>query len=788
MEGHAVGGPARGRGGRLAAEAGEHGRLLGRVATGKAAAGGRGHVTCGGTGGSRPHRGCAPATPADRRGVGRGGAAAGVSRPAPSRPGPSACLRCLAWPGALTGHRSSGGPSHHLGPPPTPRRPCSPPATPASTLAAAVATMHAAPPQPPAADASSGTPAAPHPAPDAAPSAHASGPRLVPAPPLVRRDTLVPPSHPRPWQRPASVVDGLLPFQAESSASAAARCTPSPPPPREWRRVLDNRRLDAAAAAPRARSSSRSPSRSPSPSRSHSTSPPPSASSAFASAHSMSDGDDDSTFGQRKDKPKAASAHTNPGVPARTTFATLPYEILLQILRHVQNGSPEHLNRCLVVNRRWCSAALELIWYKPTFHTPRAFDRMVTVLAQASGARLPSHLESALAALQIEDQSSLESPSSAAATTGGMALEPAPARLDALSDQAAPEEESVLPMVTSGTSNPFPPTHSLDLVSSSSSSSITSASVSTTSLSAHGGEPMRPQVMFPYTEYVRRINCSPIGKDLVGARADVFATLASCTQLERLTLAGAKSLPDTVLRAVLPQCTTLVAIDLTDVAELTDETLAALAQACPRLQGINVTNCTRTSSKGIVPLALSCPLLRRVKLGNCVLVDDHAVVMLARNCRHLLEIDLTGCTEITDAGVAALWRHTHVLRELKLTGCGQLTASGFPAHNAGLIRRTNILSNGIVLDNERGDDGLPASQQLLDDDDVSYEGAVFSDPSALYPPAVPSRPSATMPASSLAQASELALGPLGPLAHAPRPPRIFEQLRILDLGQLLSTD
>ena len=202
-----------------------------------------------------------------------------------------------------------------------------------------------------------------------------------------------------------------------------------------------------------------------------------------------------------------------------------------------------------------------------------------------------------------------------------------------------------------------------------------------------------PNQTFEYAPFIRRLNFSMLGEELDNA---TFSRMASCVRLERLTLAGCRKLSDATLCKVLSQTKQLVAIDLTDVAELSDNTIVTLAEGCSRLQGINLTGCENISSASVAQLAKNCKLLRRVKLCGCKEIEDEAVISLAENCPLLLEVDLTGCVKVTDASVSKLWTLSTHLREFRLAQCSLLTDAAFPSPLSGNIRKSTVLSNGIV--------------------------------------------------------------------------------------------
>ncbi|PWZ03354.1 RNI-like protein, partial [Testicularia cyperi] len=186
----------------------------------------------------------------------------------------------------------------------------------------------------------------------------------------------------------------------------------------------------------------------------------------------------------------------------------------------------------------------------------------------------------------------------------------------------------------------------------------------------------KPDQLFPYASFVRRLNFSVLANQL---EDQLFLMMAACTRLERLTLAGCSHISDSTLVKVFQETKQLVAIDLTDLGNLTDETLLTLAANGPRIQGINLSGCKKITSKGVVELAKSCRLLRRVKLCGCENIDDEALIALTQHCPALLEVDLINCPKVSDLSVREIWTKSFQMRELRLAQCGELTDNAFPS-------------------------------------------------------------------------------------------------------------
>ena len=60
-----------------------------------------------------------------------------------------------------------------------------------------------------------------------------------------------------------------------------------------------------------------------------------------------------------------ASLRLGPFSYKTSPISKLPTEILIYILKNLH--SPRDLRSCVLVSRRWCECAVELLWYKPDF-------------------------------------------------------------------------------------------------------------------------------------------------------------------------------------------------------------------------------------------------------------------------------------------------------------------------------------------------------------------------------------------------------------------------------------
>ncbi|SPO21522.1 related to GRR1 - required for glucose repression and for glucose and cation transport [Ustilago trichophora] len=275
----------------------------------------------------------------------------------------------------------------------------------------------------------------------------------------------------------------------------------------------------------------------------------------------------------------------------------------------------------------------------------------------------------------------------------------------------------------------------------------------------------KPEQLFPYADFVRRLNFTLLANQL---EDQLFLMMSACTRLERLTLAGCTNITDATLVKVFQNTPQLVAIDLTDVADISDATLLTLAANCPKAQGINLTGCKKITSKGVAELARSCKVLRRVKLCGCDNIDDEALLALTEHCPALLEVDLIHCSKISDKSVREIWSKSYQMRELRLAHCTDLTDNAFPSARG---------TTGVPM---LGTSHSHASRSGLAAAAAAATAAFASD-------SVPaSRGTSPGPNASLDSRRDngltRSLSIPGELAHT----RLFDHLRILDLTSCTS--
>ncbi|KAG9065050.1 SCF ubiquitin ligase complex subunit [Linnemannia hyalina] len=209
-----------------------------------------------------------------------------------------------------------------------------------------------------------------------------------------------------------------------------------------------------------------------------------------------------------------------------------------------------------------------------------------------------------------------------------------------------------------------------------------------------------PSTIFPYANYIRRLNLSFIAPDVTDS---ILIQFAPCVRLERLLLAGGNKTTMVGLQHVLSGCPGLYSLDLSDIPAVTDALIEYVAEKCPRLHTLYIGSCSSLTDDSIVKLATSCPQLKRIKLSQCSLLTDRAVLALTEHCPHLIEIDLTNCSLMTDTAIHSIFESLPQIRDINMTLLSHLTNAAFSSispktHRFEQLRVLNLTSCANITD------------------------------------------------------------------------------------------
>ncbi|KAG0020209.1 SCF ubiquitin ligase complex subunit [Podila clonocystis] len=184
-----------------------------------------------------------------------------------------------------------------------------------------------------------------------------------------------------------------------------------------------------------------------------------------------------------------------------------------------------------------------------------------------------------------------------------------------------------------------------------------------------------PQTIFPYVDYIRRLNLSFLAPAVTD---EMLIRFSPCTRLERLLLPGSVHATESALERILANCSSgLLSLDLSEIPCVTDWLVEHIARECPRLHTLYLGSCPALTDEAIVKVAKGCPLLKRIKLTQCALLTDRSVLALTQCCPQLIEIDLSRCSLLTNCAVQAVFETLPQVRDVNLALVTNLTNLAF---------------------------------------------------------------------------------------------------------------
>lgn len=373
--------------------------------------------------------------------------------------------------------------------------------------------------------------------------------------------------------------------------------------------------------------------------------------------------------------------------------ADLPHEILLQIMGYCISDQQD-LVSCLLVCRRWCACAVQLLWLRPCFHRLSALFKMIHVMIQPAPsfpyALYIRRLNFSLLAGDLDDQ-----------LFGRMT---ACHRLERLTLSGCCQiTDDTLTRVLQNT----PHLVAIDLSGVVQLTDRTLHQLAATCLKLQG------------------VNLS--GCELVTSEG-VIALAHACHSLRRIKLAQCTRVDGHALQALLRACPILLEVDLagctrihdasvrevwqrpsllrelrlagctalTDRAFPTPTVLAEAAQPallCEHLRMVDVSSCPYLTDEAVRAVVAHAPRLRYLTLAKCERLTDDSVYAIAELGRHIQHLHLAHCAQLTDRAMIYLAQQCTRIRYLDLACCGQLTDESIAALAAHLpkLRRIGLV-------------------------------------------------------------------------------------------------
>ncbi|KAK7060476.1 SCF ubiquitin ligase complex subunit [Paramarasmius palmivorus] len=450
------------------------------------------------------------------------------------------------------------------------------------------------------------------------------------------------------------------------------------------------------------------------------------------------DGDDENTKFTSYDHKThfaVAPAHWTPhsSIPhshTNSAMSTLPPEILIHILKHLQ--SPRDLYSSLQVSRTWCECSVELLWHKPTLNKAEPLLKLTRLLASPRQTFTYASFIRRLNFLSIgqELKDDIFNVLSKCDRLERLTLV-------GCSDLTKNTIARVLPS--------FPNLVAIDLT---------------------GVENTSDEAIIGLASVAKRLQGINLGGCKHVSNEGVFALAQNCPLLRRVKLSGLETLTDKPVSALAKSCPLLLEIDLngckliTDLAirdiwtfsthmremklshcpELTDAAFPAplkrdkapqsdvpnpfpssntpadpgelepliISRTFEHLRMLDLTACSLVTDDAIEGIVSHAPKIRNLVLNKCSLLTDRSVENICKLGRHLHYLHLGHTSKITDKSVRTLARSCTRLRYVDFANCVLLTdmavfeLSSLPKlRRVGLVRVSNLTDEAIYALAER---------------------------------------------------------------------------------------
>ncbi|KAJ3576201.1 hypothetical protein NP233_g610 [Leucocoprinus birnbaumii] len=343
---------------------------------------------------------------------------------------------------------------------------------------------------------------------------------------------------------------------------------------------------------------------------------------------------------QWSSKPPLVASPIKTGIDPPVT--RIPAEILINIFKHVT--VTRDLLNCVLVSRKWCECAVELLWHKPMFPKYGTMVRMGTVLGNLvqtfTYSRFIRRLNLLNLASSLKDDVLLK-------FFGCDRLE----RLTLVNCRGVSAE-----------------------------------------LFEHFFTRFQHLIAIDLTNCVQTTNGALIGLAHAAKR------------LQGINLSGCTGVSDTGILALAESCPLLRRVKLSNVSKITDTSVKSLAKNCPLLLEIDLDHCSQVTDVGVRELWRHCTHMREMRLAHCPELTDSAFpasprigeralpdvdpfgslsnhdpnqslppLVLNRSFEHIRMLDLTACSKITDDAIEGIVSHAPKIRNLVLSKCGLLT-------------------------------------------------------------------------------------------------------------------
>ena len=322
--------------------------------------------------------------------------------------------------------------------------------------------------------------------------------------------------------------------------------------------------------------------------------------------------------------------------PHKTSpISTLPTEILIHILKDLHCRGD--LRSCVLVSRRWCECAVELLWYNPLFPlNASAFDikKLASVLGRQHQTFIYSRFIRGLDMMLANVGDDLFSGFSRCENLENLNL----SRCKHLTGEGLAK---VLPHFTNLVA--------IDL----------SWVFNTTSESVIGLAKVATRL-----QNVNLRGCTEVTDDAV------LALAASCPLLRRLDLYGLILLTDNAISSLALSCPMLVKLCLDHCKLITDASVRLIWQHLIHMNELSLSHCPLLTDAAFpAPLMLGVQLEASKIFETYSATKKHDLLSPIAIREHLWILDVSGCSLITDNAIEGVVSHAPKIEVVVLLGC-----------------------------------------------------------------------------------------------------------------------
>ncbi|CEP16455.1 hypothetical protein [Parasitella parasitica] len=114
-------------------------------------------------------------------------------------------------------------------------------------------------------------------------------------------------------------------------------------------------------------------------------------------------------------------------------------------------------------------------------------------------------------------------------------------------------------------------------------------------------------------------------------------------------------------------------VDFTGISIITDTSIDILILAAPKIRSLVLNKCSQITDQGVLSICKLGRYLHFLHLGHCSQITDLSIQRLASVCPRIRYLDMACCVNITDVSVIESFKHLSKLKRIGLVKCALIT-------------------------------------------------------------------------------------------------------------------